>query len=115
MPRRKPFTPEQRKAASDRTKNWWAALPEEKRQTIREKKANTYWENRKRVPYNYKGKSKERQTLCWDCQRAVKECPWSANFEPVEGWDAEPTVIMSTYCPQPSYLVRACPLFEPDP
>ena len=115
MPYKNPLTPEQHRALSERKKRWWANLPEEKRQEIREKKSITYWENRKKVSYNYKGKGDAHQTLCWDCQRAVKECPWAANFEPVDGWDAEPTVIMSTYCPQNSYHVKACPLFEPDP
>ena len=52
-------------------------------------------------------------TLCWDCKRALGDCPWSRSFEPVEGWVAVPTVIY--YHSQPSvdsYCVISCPLFE---
>lgn len=104
---------EQRERLRERKRSWWAKLPEEKRNELNEKKSKTYWEVRKQVPLQTKNYTK--QTLCWDCQRAVKECPWSANFEPVDGWDAEPTMIMTSYRPMPSYHVKACPLFEPDP
>ena len=33
-------------------------------------------------------------TLCWCCAKATTGgCSWSANFIPVEGWEATPTVI----------------------
>lgn len=52
-------------------------------------------------------------TLCWDCKNAYGKCPWSAGFEPVENWVAEPTKVK---CDEgrviESYLVRSCPMFE---
>ena len=32
-------------------------------------------------------------TLCWSCAKACKKCSWSRNFEPVKGWEAEPTTL----------------------
>ena len=33
-------------------------------------------------------------TLCWCCAKATTEgCSWSANFIPVKGWEATPTII----------------------
>ena len=60
---------------------------------------------------------KER-TLCWDCVNATGKCSWSDYWEhsPVPGWEAEPTKLKindGTYCD--SYIVKRCPLFEPDP
>lgn len=58
------------------------------------------------------------QTLCWDCQKALGECSWSDNFQPVKGWDAVPTEIKTSVgniVPTiNSYYVRSCPLFELD-
>ena len=107
------YTPEQREKIRQQKRNWWASLTDEKKEEINEKKRQAYWEGRRQCPLNTKNNT--RQTLCWDCQRAVKECPWSANFEPVPGWDAEPTLIMSESQPIPSFHVKSCPLFEPDP
>jgi len=46
--------------------------------------------------------------LCWNCVHAVPDavygCPWSKDFEPVEGWRAEKT--------NNSYRITNCPLFE---
>ena len=113
MPYKKPLTKEQREHIRDRRRNWWGSLSDERKEEISEKKRQTYWNTRKQVPVRDRWNGK--QTLCWDCQRAVKECPWSANFEPVPGWDAEPTLLMADYRPVQSFHVKACPLFEPDP
>lgn len=54
-----------------------------------------------------------RRQLCWDCAKACGKCSWSQSFKPVEGWDAEPTVIF-TQCRInviPSYYIRGCPEF----
>lgn len=61
-------------------------------------------------------------SLCWSCKRAdlfMHEglyCPWSANFMPVNGWDAEPTKIISAEIEDiiDSFHVKACPLYEPE-
>ena len=52
------------------------------------------------------------KSLCWDCANAVPNshhgCPWSRDFEPVEGWTAEYDDIKD------SYKIFDCPLFVPD-
>ncbi|HBS60910.1 MAG TPA: hypothetical protein DEA44_16810 [Firmicutes bacterium] len=58
------------------------------------------------------------ETLCWRCYHATNpegKCPWSARFEPVEGWTADKGwVRIGDYSTQKieSYFVRACPLFK---
>lgn len=60
-------------------------------------------------------------TLCWSCQNATGGCSWTeyGRFEPVDGWDATPTLIRSknedTLHVIPSYLVNDCPEYIPDP
>ena len=59
--------------------------------------------------------------LCWDCANAYGGCPWTAvdpvthrtAFQPVPGWDAVPTVHISSskYGNTESYRIRGCPLF----
>ena len=53
-----------------------------------------------------------KETLCWDCRRAMgpDACSWAARFQPVEGWKATPTKVDA----ERSYLVRDCPLLLPD-
>lgn len=71
-------------------------------------------------------------TLCWDCRRACGGCPWSASGtqngitrtpKPVKGWKAtradvrmQSTVngVQDLRRTVASYIVEACPLFEPD-
>lgn len=58
-------------------------------------------------------------SLCWNCKRADLflhdgyYCPWAANFIPVDGWDAEPTQIVSVEIEDiiDSFHVKSCPLF----
>ena len=49
--------------------------------------------------------------ICWMCQNSTGKCSWSRELKPVEGWEAEPTIIRNkdgdiydsykiTYCPQ---------------
>ena len=95
------------------SKGWWGQLTPEQRERARKRQSDAYWAARQEHGYfTSKGKP---ETLCWSCQRAVKECPWSANFEPVDGWDADETKIMGPYGVIPSYFVRKCPLYDPDP
>lgn len=59
----------------------------------------------------------KKQTLCWDCQRAVgKTCPWVSKSKPVEGWSAESKIIKGTRSTPDmiSYRVDYCPLFVRD-
>lgn len=55
------------------------------------------------------------ETLCWSCQKACgSKCSWSRNFTPVEGWDAEETIVNAGDLLLQSYRVNACPEFAPD-
>lgn len=54
------------------------------------------------------------QTLCWNCKNCFGGCSWSEKFEPVEGWNAERTLIKYFNVVTPSFLVRDCPLFVED-
>lgn len=65
---------------------------------------------------NILGKS---ETLCFSCVHAVPVeskgtgCPWSRDFRPVKGWDAEPTTLrLSAKAQDGSFFVRACPKFR---
>lgn len=56
-------------------------------------------------------------TLCWSCKKAIGNCSWSdGTFRPVDGWDAEPTIIWSDKkCEYiDSFQVFNCPLYDPD-
>lgn len=64
---------------------------------------------------------------CWGCANAVPDpasgagCRWSADGEPVDGWEAEPVRIRNvTRTPggdylylTPSYRIRSCPARRP--
>lgn len=59
-------------------------------------------------------------TLCWQCANAVPNekygCKWSKDFEPVEGWNATPTIIgrqNAQLAPIPSFEVHECPEYLP--
>lgn len=64
----------------------------------------------------------KKDTLCWDCQKAVKGCAWSQRFEPVEGWTAEKVERRLPYLHKgvrrvevgETYHVIDCPEFVPD-
>lgn len=49
-----------------------------------------------------------RDTICWKCQNT--KCNWTQSFKPVEGWQAEKTII-ENYCPAESFIVNECPEF----
>lgn len=57
-------------------------------------------------------------SLCWSCKRATGFCSWSRDFKPVQGWEAEPTLVKSQQGAKnsvvESYNVKKCPLFERD-
>ena len=51
-------------------------------------------------------------TLCWDCRNSTeKECEWSRDFQPVEGWEATKRITKSG---ETTYLVKECPKFIRD-
>ena len=53
------------------------------------------------------------EQLCWTCSKAYGGCNWSACFEPVEGWTAEPVVICpNTNHPVETYHIIECPEYE---
>lgn len=53
---------------------------------------------------------------CWTCLRYCGGCPWSARFEPVPGWDAEPVEKSgnNTNPPISTYNIKSCPMYEND-
>lgn len=61
----------------------------------------------------------DKQTLCWRCANACGGCSWSADFVPVDGWNAISTVIHADHGrgfeeDVPSFIVTACPQFKDD-
>lgn len=71
-------------------------------------------------------KFKKKHTLCWDCANSVpnpetgKGCRWSVLYKPVDGWEAQETVIISRPdrtvgdCRIKSFKVISCPEFDRD-
>lgn len=63
----------------------------------------------------YGGKKRQQrgEQLCWMCSKAYGGCNWSACFEPVEGWTAEP-IVLSPKSPYPvhTYHISECPEYE---
>ena len=95
-------------------KGWWASLSEERKREIYDKRNEKTRALKGALGFNGR-KNVYPETLCWDCQRAVKQCPWSARFQPVPGWDAEPTRIATAFGTIPSFHVKSCPMHVPDP
>ncbi len=63
-------------------------------------------------------------TICWTCRRSSNStCSWSASLRPVPGWTAVYRPILmprgrgrnKRMVLQESYVVRDCPLYQPDP
>lgn len=58
-----------------------------------------------------------RETLCWTCEKSgygnVSECSWERKFEPVDGWDADATIVRHNNSggvrETDSYNVKRCP------
>lgn len=53
---------------------------------------------------------------CWTCTKYLGGCPWSARFEPVPGWDAEPVEKSgnNTNSPISTYNIKSCPMYVND-
>lgn len=49
---------------------------------------------------------------CSLCEKFAGGCIWSRDFEPIEGWEAEPTVIGKDSYPIHSYRITYCPEFK---
>lgn len=49
---------------------------------------------------------------CSLCVNFAGGCEWSERFEPVEGWEAEPTVIGRDSYPIHSYRITYCPKYQ---
>lgn len=49
---------------------------------------------------------------CSECKNFAGGCEWSDRFEPVKGWEAEPTVIGRDSYPIHSYRITFCPKYE---
>lgn len=49
--------------------------------------------------------------LCWRCKNACGGCSWSACFTPVNGWNAEATIIKNSTGDTCSYRIKKCPEF----
>jgi hypothetical protein len=67
---------------------------------IKSKRTKKKRRKRKHLQQQEQQETKPRQprlsTLCWCCANATNEgCEWSADFKPVEGWEAIPTTIHS--------------------
>lgn len=56
-------------------------------------------------------KSKQQQTLCWQCEHAGKDCPRMCMGTQIPGIDAQPTV---TADGEKSVMVYDCPMFQFD-
>lgn len=58
-----------------------------------------------------------KETLCWSCRvPGTGGCSWDKNFQPVEGWEAEPTKLRlweKGGNGTDSFCVTACPLYQP--
>lgn len=53
---------------------------------------------------------------CWTCTKYLGGCPWSARFEPVPGWDADPVEKSgnNTNPPISTYDIKFCPMYVND-
>lgn len=60
-----------------------------------------------------------KQQLCWRCKNACGGCNWSANLQPVPGWDATPhrRIYRDAKLGKrviDSYVIHSCPQFISD-
>lgn len=52
------------------------------------------------------------ETKCWYCNNAYSGCSWSADFIPVDGWNAKQTTLNFGHKTVGSYIVYECPLYD---
>lgn len=58
-----------------------------------------------------KQRKMEEDQPCWLCKNACGGCLWSSDFLPIEGWDAEVTIIKGLRGYISSYKINSCPNF----
>jgi hypothetical protein len=56
-------------------------------------------------------KREKEEVPCWRCKRSILECSWMRNLQPVEGWDAEPVVVVDKEGDIRTYKIKSCPKF----
>ena len=49
---------------------------------------------------------------CWTCQNSCGGCNWSREFKPVDGWEAEKTILISNGEYADSYRIISCPEYK---
>lgn len=56
------------------------------------------------------------ETLCWECRNAAGGCSWADDLKPVDGWDAEKTIVQGDGAGGTfdSFCVKSCPEYVPD-
>ena len=76
------------------------------------KSINRKFCSRKCKIQNGKHKQEEKAQLCFNCSYATGGCSWSRQFVPVQGWDAEPTIIRDSESDDiSSFRIKSCPQF----
>ena len=69
------------------------------------------WHNQKRA-----NRFGVKEQMCWTCEKAGGLCPWSHEFKPVPGWDAESDVMKPVCgdkrCPVKTFRIYDCPEYE---
>lgn len=50
--------------------------------------------------------------LCWNCKKCLKNCDWSREFKPIDGWVAVPKIIQNGARIDHSYKIISCPEFD---
>lgn len=56
----------------------------------------------------------EEENICIQCRLSTGFCPWSKDFNVVEGWNAEKSTIYSGTKVIDTYHITKCPLFIED-
>lgn len=52
---------------------------------------------------------------CWTCRLSYGQCPWSKNFQPIEGWEAELThKTVRGKVVYDSFEIKHCPMYQQD-
>lgn len=53
--------------------------------------------------------TKEEFQKCWTCKNACGGCSWSREFKPVDGWTAEPAILVFDGEKVDTYKIKDCP------
>lgn len=63
---------------------------------------------------NYTMRMQPSKQLCWSCGKACGGCSWSKSGKPVEGWEAEESLIRNANQSTVSYKIMKCPEYVSD-